>query len=527
MKNTIFRLALIAIISASLVSCDRDTLEPFTPGALTEDVAIQNSSDLTLLMNSTYNLLTSRSESEFVSVFTDEVGIGFANGGQGTSDDYVFFLTPSTGGPTAIWNNAYFVLSRANRVISFADKLVPTDATDATKIANLKAQALIVRAYCHLRILSYFTTDMKDNNALAGVLATRIFLPNEKQNPRATNGEFYASIHSDLDNAIAIFNSNSSISFSNIAANIVFAKGLKARAYAYKGDYTNAETWANNVISTSGLSLATPAQYRTLFFSDNQPATVEVIFKLKRTPQQNSQASNLHNAWCSVRPNIAGSPFYEVSRALHNILNPTNLSASTLATTVSDVRANVIIAPSSLVDPNYATSTDYRNTDRLIINKHGGAQTGSATYVSTATNGNSNDIKLMRLSEMYFIKAEARVNAGDLVGAATAIKSILDARNSTTQSLPVYATATAAWAAILQQRRIEFAFEGYRFVDLKRLKTLAGVGIDRNPADYNSSSANYPGANPSNFPGNSYKWAFPIPQDELNVNPTIQQNPGY
>jgi hypothetical protein len=103
----------------------------------------------------------------------------------------------------------------------------------------------------------------------------------------------------------------------------------------------------------------------------------------------------------------------------------------------------------------------------------------------------------------------------------------LDKRFPVAQVLPVYTSATNAWKAILNQRRLEFAFEGYRFIDLKRLGVLAGAGIDRNPADYSSSSANYPAANPSNLPLTSPKFALPVPQDELNANPGIQQNPGY
>jgi hypothetical protein len=59
-----------------------DLLEPFTPGSLTEEVAITNPTDLQRLMNSTYGLLTKTGYIIFSSVFTDEVGIGFANGGQ-------------------------------------------------------------------------------------------------------------------------------------------------------------------------------------------------------------------------------------------------------------------------------------------------------------------------------------------------------------------------------------------------------------------------------------------------------------
>lgn len=515
MKKILIYITLVS--GLLLTSCDSDLLTPFTPGSLTEETAITQSSDLQKLMNSTYNILSNRSDVVFSSVFTDEVGIGYANGGQGLSTEYIFLLLPSSDIPANIWTGTYSALARANRVINYADKIVPVNAADAELILRLKAEALTIRAYGHLKILSYYSPNLKDDNALAGILANKIFTTEEKVNPRVTNGVFYGQIHKDLDEALTIYNGLNSYVADNKVANKNFTKGLKARAYAYKGDYLNAEKWADEVINTSAITLANPTDYRKVFFTDNESANKEVIFRLKRTPQQNNQLTNLHNGWCSVAPNLNGSPFYEVSRSLFNILDkrPT------------DVRRNVIVAPSSIIDPNYATSTDYRNTDKLIIQKYGGTETGTTTAAVTATNGFNNDYKIMRISEMYLIKAEARANAGDLAGVGGVLKPILDARLGVAQIAPVYSNVTAAWAGVLNERRLELAFEGHRYIDIKRLATLANVTIDRDPADYSSSSSNFPAANPTNLPNNSYKFALPIPQDELNANPGIVQNTGY
>ena len=514
---------LIAIAGFTFTSCDKELLTPFTPGALTDNVAIQTSADLQRIMSATYANLYNREDAVFTSVFTDEAGIGYANGGQGRSDEFIFNINTASNGPAVIWTSAYFSLSRANRVIYYADRITPVSTADADVITRLKAEALIMRAFCHIKLMSYFSTNPKDDSALAAILSNRIIGSSETGLLRATNGAFYTQIHADLNQAIAMYGTITS-PYTGITktyyANDIFAKALKARAFALKGDYVNAEFWADDVIATSGISLATSAQYTQIFYTDNEPANAEVIFRLKRTTAQNSQATNMHNGWCSVRPNLAGSPFYEVSRSLFNLLNQNALT---------DVRYKAIVAPSSLIDPGYATSADYLNTDRLILHKYGGTASGTNTFASTATNANNNDYKLCRISEMYFIKAEARTAAGDLPGAALAVKSVLD-RRFTTPQFPAYANPTAAWKGILDQRRVEFAFEGYRFIDIKRIGALAGItGLDRDPADYSSSSTNYPGADPVNLPLNSFKWALPIPQVELNANSAIQaqQNPGY
>lgn len=504
------------IVGALSVSCSNDLLEPFTPGSLTADLAITSSSDLQRVMNATYGLTANREDVIFSSVFTDEVGIGFANGGQGISDNYIFFLNISSTSPDIIWTNGYLILSRANRVITFADDLIAktgaSNTAEIAKLRTLKAEALTLRAMAHLKIMAYFSPDLKSDAALAGVLADRIILSSDPVQQRVTNGVFYTAIHKDLDDALAIFSTTASPytgSTAKLYASANLARGLKARAYGYKGDFANAELWANNVISTSGLVLANSTNYSSVFFTDAEPATSEVIFRLKRTLQQSAQATNIGNGWASVTATYSGSPFFEISRALYNKLdaNPT------------DVRRAVIVAPTSLIDPNYRTSADYIKTDVLVLGKYPGS--------SSVGNLNS-DFKVMRLSEMYLLRAEGRAFASDLVGVATAIKALRDNRFSTAQPLPVYANPTAAWKAILDERRLELAFEGHRFIDLKRLGTLAGVtSLDRDAADYSSNSANYPAANPSNLPLSSPKFALPIPITELNANPTIQQNTGY
>lgn len=521
--------------SVILTSCNRDLLSPYTPGALTQEIAIKNVSDLSSLLNTAYSVVNSRTESEEVSVFTDECGIGYANGGQGISNDneYYFLMTPQVLLPNAIWLNDYIALAYINRVIAFSTGVPTGTADEEITRKKVVAQAYALRAYLHLQILSYFTTDMTSDTALAGILADKVFDATTANNQqRATNKQFYDLIQADCNQSISIYNSLPA-SFDKTTANKFFAIGLKARAYEYKGDYPNAEIYANQVIAQSGLVLASTAvDYQKLFFTDNEGSNIETIFRFKRTPLQNGQPFSLHNAWCSITPNFTGSPFYEISRALFNKVAANNTFDAMNNPAYTDVRYRTIVAPTSKIDANYSTSSDYRNSDVLVVNKHGGTAIGSTTAASTASPGFNNDIKIMRLSEMYLIRAEARAAASDLPGAAAAVYEIRKARiipaaSQPALAVPVYGSPTAAWKGILDERRIEFAFEGYRFIDLKRIGIKAGASIDRDAADYTSSSANYPAANPANLPLTSYKFALPIPQAELTSNSVITQNPGY
>jgi hypothetical protein len=509
-------------IVGMFVSCSEDVLDPFLPGVAFEEQATRTASDLNRILNSAQNIMTNRTEYTFTSIFTDEAAPGSNNGGQGISGTdayYLYFIVPTSAAPDAIWQSNYNAMARVNLVLENVDKVAANFPADANLIKRITAEAKILRALAHLKILAYYAPDLTNNASLAGILANRTFLYTETP-PRATVGEFYTFIHKDLDDAIALYTNNTLPAVSN---NAVFptrnlARALKARAYAYKKDYVNAEFWADQVISSSGITLATAAQLPTVFHSHTSTATQEVIYKFARTVQQNAQGTNLHNGWVSVENARNGSPFYEVSRSLYNVLR--NAPGG-------DARRDLIVRPESatgsLVDPAYATSVNVRATDILVPFKHGGAN------AATATNAFNPAFIQVRLSEMYLIKAECRAFASDFNGVALALKSITDRRFTTPPALLVLTSPQEAWKAILDERRKELAFEGHRFIDLKRLFAVAGVNnFDRDPADYAVTGLNFPGANPANFnfTGN-FKFALPIPQSEINANASFGQNPGY
>ncbi|MFW5726866.1 MAG: RagB/SusD family nutrient uptake outer membrane protein, partial [bacterium] len=90
------------------------------------------------------------------------------------------------------------------------------------------------------------------------------------------------------------------------------------------------------------------------------------------------------------------------------------------------------------------------------------------------------------------------------------------------QSAPVFASQQAAYAGVLEERRVELAFEGHRWLDLKRLGADANAQIDRDPLDCAITGA-------CTLPIDDHRFTLPIPLVEINANSVIaeQQNPGY
>ena len=125
--------------------------------------------------------------------------------------------------------------------------------------------------------------------------------------------------------------------------------------------------------------------------------------------------------------------------------------------------------------------------------------------------------KVFRVSEMYLIKAEAQIRTGQLAESKITLKQLRDARFGIDTPLPAYDSADAGLNLILQERRIELAFEGHRYLDLKRF----GRSLNRSLADCGNLD------NACQIPSSDKRFTLPIPLVELNANDLIVQNPGY
>jgi hypothetical protein len=524
-------------------SCE-DAYNIVQDGELNES-AITDISGLQSYLNGTYAGVTTSNQIGFTGIFTDECGVGRGNGGQ-SLNLHRFFLTTGEGYVSSIWFGNYQVINRCNRILRMANEQVPvpTDPTQLATYNSIIAQARALRAFSYFELLTYFSTDLKDDNALGVMFFTNVPAASDKF-PRVANGIIFAQIEEDLNYAFDNVVPAATTPYKYVSKPMISA--LRARMYLYRGNYTLAKQYAQDAIATAGVTLtaATPvvataptnpfysvfvasnpasagaptAAWNTAFYgaTTTNPyrrmwadlAQGEIIWSLDRPAAQTWE--NVATQFTTNSSNAAGSPLFEVGRNLFN----------KLTATPGDVRRYTNVDPTSLINQNYATDPNYIATDVLVIDKY----PGKPGFVTR------NDIKVFRLSEMYFILAECLANEGNINGASNSVASVIrqirSARNFLgAQPLPVYADATAAWAGILDERRLELAFEGFRFIDIKRIGSLAGItGLDRHPRDYDG--LNIPGGNPANLPLNSTKWALPIPQSEVNANGAIQQNPGY
>ncbi|WP_237732317.1 RagB/SusD family nutrient uptake outer membrane protein [Flavobacterium sp. UGB4466] len=144
----------------------------------------------------------------------------------------------------------------------------------------------------------------------------------------------------------------------------------------------------------------------------------------------------------------------------------------------------------------------FKNHPTIANSYYPKKQAGTRTTTASASDPGNIDLKLMRVPELYLILAESYLQGSDNASALINLNKLRNARG-----LGNY-TGTDLGKEILNERRRELAFEGFRFTDLKRL----GLGFKR--------------ADGTGLLANANRFALPIPQTEIDRS-GIAQNPGY
>lgn len=528
-------IALMAIASVAF-SC-QDAYNVEQPGQQFEDTAVyRTAEDIERGVSSIYTFIPGESEIKFVSFFTDELGVGRDNGGQGINDgSYRFFMDSGTAFPTAFWNANYALINRINRMLSTIDYLLQTSPQDASLHSSARELRLI-RAYANLRLFAYFTPDYTNPSGLSimkfDFLQTDDY---EKSIPRVSVQEIVDFIEEDVAYALrpsTVSEPGSLRAGTNRYVNTSFAYGVLVKLYSMTRNYTDLKT-NFEILGGTNISIGTALSFSEMFsVVDHRENTLDsnqdIVFRLVRVPQDTdlTRSSNptddfrVNSSWWSSRVNTnpdVSSAYMEVGRSLYNALDVLDPAYINQGVGGKDLRYNSVILSGSTPYPNYSSleADDYREWDLIFIGKYPG-HTQSPLQ---------NDIMIMRRTDLYLCYLEALAHEGDLAGVQAGLNRIRAARTipgTTPESVDVISVQDA-YAKILQERRVEFAFEGHRYLDMKRLGQRAGSpGFVRDAKDCENNGA-------CQLEVSSHKLTLPIPRTEISSNPLVaqQQNPGY
>jgi len=370
-------------------------------------------------------------------------------------------LIPTT--TTSLWAEVYQYIYTANAGIEgLADS--SSGVSSAVRI-QLTGECKFIRAFCYFYLANLFgdvplitTTDYSKNQYAA----------------RAPQSAVYDQITADLVDAERLLNADySAVQGGERVRPIKWAAAaLLARTYLYRGKWTDAETQASLVINSGQYVLLNDL---TAVFLKNSK---ETIWSLR-----------------AVVPNQ----------------NTPDALTFLLTAAPSGAYNNVTLLPRLLAafEPGDKRRTTW--VDSIIVS--------NATYyfpykyrVGSITNGPLKEYSMvLRLAELYLIRAEARAEQNNLGGAADDLNMI---RSRAGLNAAAAVTQADMIAAILHERQTELFTEwGHRWLDLKRTNSIDSV---MNIA----------------CPLKGTKWSttaqlWPIPLSEIQADYKLTQNPGY
>lgn len=479
----IYSIALLASVMLWSISCS-DYLDFEETDVIAGDVALKTVENNESAIMGAYGGVDNLMTVLLNSVFSDEVKTAGEFYNAATTHEWKY-------GPidvglrdsyTAI-DPQYRVIDRVNRVLARLDLADSTRVGDNTLRKRLRGEALFLRAQAHFELYRYYGPAQFANDALA---MPYMEAPSMAAQARIRTDEYFQKLNRDITDAKALL--PATITDIN-RANVVSANGLHARIALYSQQWADAETFATTYINA--VPLATLAEFPGIWTDAN---TREQAYRIVRTAAL-GRIGSLYRGTSASATNI-GVITWTVSNKLYDSYSATDIR-----------RTAYFVTDATLAGLNRP------NADRpgLIIFKYAGGAYGSATE-------NMVNSKMMRTSEMYLIRAEARAEQNKISGANSAESDLNALRvvRITDHTDITLTTRDQAITEIMTERFKELAFEGHRFFDLKR----KGLPIERLAADIAATDAR-------TMPANDFRFALPIPDPEMKANSAMVQNAGY
>lgn len=444
-----------------------------------------------------------------------------------------------------IWVQNYAVIRKAN---SFMEKIdaVPGDANLKKR---MKAEAQFLRAFAHAELVKCF----------GGVpLMLKAGTPEEAIVPRNTYDECVAQIVKDCDEAAAVLPAVFPASELGRATKVA-ALALKSRILLYFASPLNnpgnvATRWADAANAAKAAMAFGPSpgsgeyglhpDYYKLFI--DKLGNKEVIFARKFQNPSINPSDGARNKWYMSVPGVNDGAWggfsptqnlvdaYEMKNG-KAITDPASGYNPQSPYTDRDSRLDKsVLHQGSLYKAGIIIET-YRggntnNTNRLDSSKTGYGLLKMVDTTKWGAAGNAdNDWIFIRYAEVLLNFAEAQNEASgpntDVYGAINQVRA--------RAGQPAISGLSQAEMRdrIRNERRVELTFEEHRFFDVRRWKlgsvyfkeAARKVQIIKNPD--NSLTYSYPKWEDRDY--KEFQNVMPIPQNEMDKNPKLIQNPGY
>jgi hypothetical protein len=455
--NKLFKYLTLGVVFFAFMACESNLdIAPFD--IIDEEAAFETVADLESGTLGVYGSISITGTIDLNTKISDNIRIAVeTNTGQGRQMFNLAYVT-GTGEISGLWADSYQVIDRANRVLAATERITGDTPAEQALVQRIRGEMIAMRAWQHFDLYRNFV-DFDDPNALAVPYMLRSEIGSPARLPKA---EFFTLLNEDIAEAERLlpadFTSQSNMTLAAV-------EGLKARLALYTGDWSTAIDYATRVINK--VEITDADNFLSLWDDSNEG---EVIFRLKSL----TVADGTIGIWeRSTNPDV----FFFASFDIQDQYDETN-----------DIRFQAYF------DGPNVKKYNWREGEKNLA-----------------------DTKLMRVSEMYLIRAEAYAQNGDLINAQADINTLLS--NRLIVPAPVtFTNQQQALQTIALERRKELVYEGHRYYDLKR--TNQSLVRDSRDLDGAFDSA-------ARLEAGNFRFVLPIPQDEIFANDNMTQNPGY
>jgi hypothetical protein len=397
-----------------------------------------------------------------------------------------FSLNALNGNITRDWQGLYDAIVNANAVLDNVPAINDPIWAGTTRKAQILAEAKFLRA------LHYFflVTTYGD----VPLVLTNTGTGNALFPPRTPAAAVYNQIEQDLISADSALLPASGSNPNTGRATQGAAQGLLAKVYAQQGKYDSCLIYCNLVLANSYYSLL--PNYGDLF-DGNHKNTVESLFEI-----QHSTVANTTNYGPELLLpfSLTGDTYAKFNECTNDLIKAYKTAGDTVrldASVYFSVPSDTVAIP-----PPYTVATS------PVPYAYKWKQPGGY-------NSPDNEI-LIRLADIILLKAEALNQTG---ATAQAIPLINQIRARVTLPATTASTQTDVATAILNERRLELALEGWRWTDLLRFGAQYTINLMNSQVDPTGKALNY-GVTQT-------KLLFPVPQSERDLDKNLSQNPGY
>ena len=399
-------------------------------------------------------------------------------------------VTPTNARLFTNWSNIYNAISKSNVVLQKLPLVSDPQFTEERR-EQMQGEALFLRSYHYFTLVKCFggiplILEPVNPNVDASVYV-----------PKSSVEDVYAQLIEDLTTASDLlpdtYGNDASVNKARATSGAAHALLAKVYAQMPNPDY-------NQVINHINALESSEANYQLIsypaLFDGTNYNNAESILEV----QYLGGTEGTYGPQLLLPPSVSGDSWRKFATPSHDLINAYDAEGDV-------VRKNATIL-----------FEEVQWVDEFWGNAVGSTIPFGYKWKNASAWASADNVYLLRYGDLVLLKAEAYNYTGQLNNAIQEVNRIRNRVNLPNLTQEQSSNQEVMKATILNERRLELAYEAHRFDDLVRNNVVIETMNNLEEIDLRS-------GNEVNYNMTENKKLLPIPQQELDRNPQLAQNP--